>query len=252
MIDFLAKSISDSVDDAVRRLVSVEHFHAGSIVSMPLRYPSGASVVLEITAQKERCFVSDRGGGFQEAELFGASRYFKGEAQRVADRAGIRFDGRDMFVAEVPRQVVRGAMIAVANCSAEATSAAAMKLAERADRDARDDLYVRLVSLYRTRDVQKDPEFQGATTKWRVSVAVLGVPRRPAFFEPVSGAYISAVGTASKFNDFAGIEAPPDRFGIIKSPEDLGGFYSLVARASTKLLPNTAPDRTFVELLEAA
>jgi hypothetical protein len=232
--------------------VNVEHFFAGSIVSMPIKYPSGATVVLEITGQDGRCLVCDRGGGFQEAELFGASRYFKTEAQRVADRAGIRFDGRDMFVAQVSKHVLRGAMISVANCSAEATNAAAMRLAQRADRDATDDLYLRLASLYRTRDVQKDPEFQGATTKWRVSVAVLGLLRRPAFFEPVNGAYISAVGTAAKFNDFAGTENPPDRFGVIKSPEDLGNFYGLVARASTKLLPMTAPDRTFIELLEAA
>jgi hypothetical protein len=252
MTDFIADIVSESVDEAVRRLVNVEHFRAGSLVSMPVSYPSGATVVVEITAQKDRCFVSDRGGGHQEAEFFGASRYFATEARRLADLAGIRFDGRDMFVAEVPRERLRGAMVTVANCSAAATNAAALRLSERADRDARDDLYVRLSSLYKTRDVQKDPQFRGATTKWRVSVAVLGGHHRPAFFEPVSGVYISAVGTAAKFNDFAATESPPDRFSVMKSRNDLGDFYGLVARASTKLLPMTSPDQTFVELLEAA
>jgi hypothetical protein len=141
-------------------------------------------------------------------------------------------------------------MMTVANCSALAAQMAAHRLAERADRDARDDLYLRLSSVYKTRVVQKDSEFRGATTKWRVSVAVVDRPK-PAFFEPVSGIYISAVGTSAKFNDFASIETPPDRFGVIKSRENLGDFYGLVARASTKLVPMTAPDQTFVELLAA-
>ena len=255
MITFLGQKpvpLIESVDDAVRRLTNVEHFHAGSLVSMPVTYPSGASVVLEIAAKGGRCFVSDRGGGHQEAELFGALRYFRAEAEGVAARAGIRFDGRDIFVAEVPKEQLRGAMVTVANCSATATKFAALRLADRADRDARDDLYIRLASLYKTRDVQKDPQFTGARHKWRVSVAVLDKVHRPAFFEPVTGVYISAVGTSAKFNDFAATETPPDRFGVIKSREDLGDFYGLVAGASTKLVPFTEPDRTFVELLDEA
>ena len=45
---------------AIRALVRAEHYHAGSIVSMPVMYPSGASVVLELFAQGERVIVSDR------------------------------------------------------------------------------------------------------------------------------------------------------------------------------------------------
>jgi len=246
-----SRTLVETVDEAVRHLTNVEHFRAGSIVSMPVTYPSGDTVVLEIAAQSGRCFVSDRGGAYQEAELYGSSRYFRTEATRIAEQAGIRFDGRDIFVAEVPRERLRGAMMTVANCSALAAQLAAFRLAERADRDAKDDLYLRLSSIYRHRDVQKDSEFRGATTKWRVSVAVLD-RRRPAFFEPISGVYISAVGTSAKFNDFASIDVPPDRFGVIKSRADLGDFYGLIARASTKLVPMTAPDQTFVELLEAA
>lgn len=120
MVEIIGDTISGDVDAAVRRLVNAQHFRAGSIVSMPVIYPSGASVVLEITMQKDRCFVTDRGGASQEAELFGATRYFKSEAERVALSSGIHFDGRDMFVAEVPRESLHGAMTVVANASAEA------------------------------------------------------------------------------------------------------------------------------------
>lgn len=254
MSDFkeVTQPLAGSIDDAIRRLVSVEHFRAGSMVAMPVRYPSGSTVVLEIVAQKDKFLISDRGGGAQDAEFSGASRYYKSEALRVASATGVRFDGLTMFIAEAPQQVLRGAMIAVANCSAEAATAALLRLSERSDNDARDELYIRLTSIYATMDVQKDAEFRGARAKWRVSVAVLGGAGPPGFFEPVTGRYISAVGTTAKFNDFAATEDPPARFGVIKSPADLGDYYSLVASAATKLVPVTAPNSTFVELLEAA
>lgn len=252
MIESVGDRVSQSIQEALSRLGSVEHFRAGSIVSLPVLYPSGSAVALEIVPNGDRCLVSDRGGGAQEAELFGASRYFKREATRVAENAGIRFDGRDMFVADVSLGRLRGAMIVVANCSAEATNAAALRLSDRAERDTQDILYDRLSRLYKTRDVQRDPELSGETHKWRVSIAVIGGDRVPALFEPVSGAYISAVGTVAKFNDFASLALPPDRFSVMKSRDDLGSFYGLVARASTKLLPISASDRTFIELLEAA
>lgn len=253
MVDFtrFRQRIGGSVEDAVRKLVNVEHFRAGSFVSMPIIYPSGSTVVLEVTTEGDRCFVSDRGGGFHEAEIYGASRYFKSEAQRIATAAQIRFDGRDMFVAEVPIENLHGAMTVVANCSAEAANAAALRLADRSDKDATEDLYLRLSSLYKARDVQKDIQINGARHKWRVSVAVLDQPEL-ALFEPVSGAYVSAVGVVAKFQDFAARQDPPSRYGVMKSVEDLKDYYGLVAAASTKLVPVSAPDETFIDLLKAA
>ena len=69
MTDFVDKKLSSTIATAIKSLIAVEHFIAGSIVTMPNIYPSGASVVLEISMQGGRVFVSDRGGGFQEAEF---------------------------------------------------------------------------------------------------------------------------------------------------------------------------------------
>lgn len=251
MAEIMERSIDRIVDEAVRSLANAEHFRAGSIVSMPVTYPSGSTVVVEIIANAGRCFVSDRGGAFQEAEMFGSVRSFKKEAERVAESAGIRFDGRDMFVAEVSLDHLSGAMIVVANCSAEAAKAAALRAADRAENDDKEELFHRLSSLYRSRDVQKDAQLQASRREWKVSVAVFGGPKI-AIFEPVSGAYISAVGTTAKFQDFAGIERPPARFGVIKSVRDLGDFYGLVAGASTNLITSTSPDSVFERMLEAA
>ena len=252
MIEFRDSSAKLMVDEAIRRLVTASHFSAGSVVSLPVTYPSGTSVTLEISVLQDRCLVSDRGGGFQEAEMSGASRYFSNEATRIADLAGIRFDGRDMFVAEVPASNLRGAMVAVANASAESVAAALFRFADRTDKDAQDSLFDRLASIYRSKDVQKDVQLVGQSNhKWRISVLVMDKVHR-WMFEPVTGNYISAVGTAAKFHDFAGVENGPSRAAVIKSRVDMKDFYGLIAGASTKVLEMSDPDETFIRLMSAA
>lgn len=252
MIDFIAHNVGSDVDEAVRRLVVTEHFRGGSIISMPVTYPSGSTVVLEITGQNGRWLVSDRGGGFQECELFGSIRYFRAEAERVANRAGIRFDGRDMFVAEVSTDTLHGALIVVANCSAEAARATAFRAAAREETDSRQELYERLSSIYKDKDVQKDAEIIGVSNhKWRISVLVRD-QRLRAFFEPVAHHYVSVVGTAAKFHDFVRVDNPPERIAVIKSRADLADFYGVIAGASSKVIESAASNEEFSRLLEAA
>ena len=115
MTDFVDKKLSSTIATAIKSLIAVEHFIAGSIVTMPNIYPSGASVVLEISMQGGRVFVSDRGGGFQEAEFLGSTRQYSKEAAKIAADAGIEYNGRDMFVTEVPSDAIAGAMAIVAS-----------------------------------------------------------------------------------------------------------------------------------------
>ena len=252
MIEIRDHRVDNQIEEAMSRLINADHFHGGSIVSMPVTYPSGASVVLEITRQKGQWYVSDRGGGSMEADMSGISRYYKSEAKRVAELAGVRFDGWDMFVAEVGDDALAGAMVVIANCSSEAVTVASLRAADGNRRDAHEELYVRLSGIYKTKDVQKDAEAIGTSNhKWRVSVLVADNHQR-AFFEPVTNWYVSVVGTAAKFHDFAGMDYPPARFSVVKSRQDLGDFFGVVAAASTKVIPETASDSEFLRLLEAA
>lgn len=240
------------IDDAVRQLVNAQHFTAGTIITMPVTYPSGSSVTLEVINQDGRCFVSDRGCAHDEAEMMGTVRYFKAEATRVAEHVGIKFDGQFMFVAEVPIDNVRGALVTVANASADSARAAASKQAENIETEAKEMLYERLSGLYTTSHVDKDAELVGQSNhKWRISVLV----RDRAvnwMFEPVSGHYITAVGTAAKFHDFARLQNPPNRIAVIKSQIDLGDYYGLIAGSANKMITISAPDNEYLSILRAA
>lgn len=249
MIDFTRQTAREMIDEAIRRMVTAEHFHAGSVISMPVIYPSGSAVVIEVTIQNGVFLVSDRGGGAQEAELMGASRHFKKEAQRISDEAGIRFNGHDMFVVEVAENALQGAMMVVANCSQEAATQAVYRATERAESDAKDILFARLSSIFGAKDVAKDAEVIGASNhSWKVSVLVSGHPRL-AMFEPVSSSYISVVGTTAKFYDLANLESAPIRVAVVRSREEIGDFYGVISAASNRVIELSASNDQFERLV---
>src|SRR5919108_5040754 len=90
------------VEDASRQLVSTVHRPSGSFISTPLLYPSGASVLVRVQeAGNDRCFVSDVGMGYQEAEMMGASLIYARHARSVAEEAGVGFDDHTFFVLDI-------------------------------------------------------------------------------------------------------------------------------------------------------
>lgn len=252
MTEIVDKPLCHAVDEAIKRLVSVEHFHAGSLVSMPVTYPSGASVVLEITAQSGRVFITDRGGAYQEAEFAGATRVFSREAEKVAADAGIMFDGRDMFVIEVPIDRVDGAMVVVATCSAQAASLTALRAAERDEKFAKEALFDKLSDVFGRDGFERDAKIVGASNHcWRVD-ALVRHDGSLAIFNSVTKQFISAAGTAAKFHDLARLEFAPIRVAVVSNKSDIGDWYGVISSASDAIIELAAANDNFLKLVVAA
>jgi hypothetical protein len=248
MSEVMRERMETVIDAAIRKLVSVEHFRAGSFISMPLTYPSGASVVLEVFRQGEKFFVSDRGGGFQEAEFAGAARFYGREAKRLAEEAGISFDGHDMFIVEVSMGQLPGAFTVVANCSQSAANSAVLRSAERVQRDATDLLFTRLSKIFPAKLVAKDAAILGASGhQWHVSALVSKEEKRAAF-EAVSHHYASVVSATAKFHDLARLEFFPSRIAVVSRKEALGDYIGVISAASTSVIEVSASDQTFIGL----
>lgn len=248
MSEVVSERMDAVIEEAIRRLVSAEHFRAGSFVSMPVTYPSGASVVIEVFQQGEKFFVSDRGGGFQEAEFAGASRFFGREARRVAEESGISFDGHDMFIVEVSAGRLAGAFTVIANCSQSAANAAVMRAAERTQRDAGDILFTRLARIFPAKLLAKDAAILGASGhEWHVS-ALVSTQEKRAAFEAVSHHYASIVSATAKFHDLARLELFPSRIAVAQKKEALGDYIGVISAASTSIIEFSASDETFLRL----
>lgn len=251
MTDIVRENMRSVIETATRQLVRAEHFHAGSFVTMPVIYPSGSSVVLEIFRQGENFFISDNGGAHQEAEFAGASRYFAREAQKAAEDHGVRFDGRDMFIAEVSESRLPGAFTVVANCSQAAVIASIYRSTERAHKDAGDVLFERLSRIFPASKLAKDAAIFGASGhEWHVSSMVTDDGKRTVF-EAVSHHYPSVVSATAKFHDLARLEKLPSRVAVISNKAALGDYIGVLSAASTSVVEASVPDQTFIRLAAA-
>lgn len=242
--------LSSIVDAVAKQIISTEHFRAGSIIRTPLLYPSGTSVVVQITEHRDRFFVTDMGIGSQEADMFGAGNYYNKSASALAEHYGIRFDNQSFFVAEASRDQLAGATTLVANCSSEATAIAAYRSADRVFEEQSDILYKRLVNVFPKAEIDRNVEFIGSSThRWKVAT-VVHHHSKIALFEPVSKNHLSVVSTAAKFHDIARLESPPNRISVVENKEAFGNFINVLSQASS-VIEFKSPSELLVRVAEA-
>lgn len=91
---------------------------------MPVLYPNGNAVSVEITPNGDNLFISDMGIGHLEAEYAGASAYYGAQARRAAESFGISYDGYSVFAAKASFGQLEAAVLAVANASVQAAALA--------------------------------------------------------------------------------------------------------------------------------
>jgi hypothetical protein len=240
------------VDELMRELVSADHRPEASFIQTPLLYPSGATVVVRVDEHASEFFVSDMGLGYQEADMMGASLTYARHARHIADSAGVRFDEHAFFTLQVARDQLAGAVMTIANCSLEATTVAAYRLAERKTADEADLLYQWLITIFEPNSVVRNAEVVGASsTRWPVSSIVRGVGRRHAtIFEPVTSHHASVAAVTTKFHDIARLDNPPNRVAVVRSKEEMGTYLSVVAQAAD-VITRDAPSQTLVKLAAA-
>lgn len=241
------------VDELARKLIATEYIQRSAMVRTPVLYPSGATVVIEIREDGDGFFVSDMGLGYQEADLMGAGLMYGRHARAVAQGAGIGFDHHSFFVIRASRDQLPGAVATVANCSQQAVSLVAYKLAERRSADEADLLYERLVQVFSVKVVDRQAEIVGASNiKWHVATFVRGGDgRRPTIFEPVTNHHTSVVNASAKFNDIARLEKAPARVIVVRGKSEFGQYLSLLSQAAN-VIDRDMPDTTLTRLVRAA
>lgn len=244
-------NFSDLIDTVARELVTVTHDARHSFVSTPLVYPNGTSVVVRIEGTDGEYLVTDFGMGYEEAEMMGAANIYSRCGKLVADAANIGFDNHSFFVLRVACEQLAGAIVTVANCSKEAASVAAYKLADRKNRDAADILYSRLVTVFPKRIVARNvPVIGQSNTEWHVATMVQR-DRVRAIFEPVSAHHVSVCAAATKFHDIAAVEDAPSRVAVVKRKSEMKTYLAVLSQASN-VIEQSASNDVYSELVEAA
>lgn len=239
------------VDAAVNKLASAEHYFGASIVCMPSLYPSGSSVVLEISGGPNYFHIDDRAGAYFEAESMAALRLFKKEAERISTSSTVQFDGRMFSVSSVSKDALASAMRVVAHNSQMAANLAATRIAEKNREVASEELFEKLVRVFSPNRVSKDVPIIGASQhEWRFDAMISG-QEKPVVFDAVTSHAGSVVWAAAKFADLARLEREIGRVAVIDSRAAMGEMIGVLSPNVSAIIELSASPKTFLSL-EAA
>lgn len=234
-------TVSRVAADVAKALVRVSARGDSARLSLPLLFPGGSMVGVELSRLRDGFLVSDGGSARREAGLLGGERAFKRIAQDVAKRFAIRFDQNMMFDLDVGEDSLLSAVIAVANAAKTAVENTAIHMAANEHADYRSYLWDKLQSAYGARTVQREPvRFKGSTEEWDFDAAVK-VQGSFALFEVVTPNANSVNSAVSKFVDVRdlGEKVAPKRVSVLTN-KDKTPRLLLLGRTS-RILPAESP-----------
>jgi hypothetical protein len=158
--------------EVAHALVKVSTRDQVARLSMPLLYPGGAMVGVEISRLRDGFLVSDAGGARREAGLLGGERSFSRIIHEVIERFGVQFDHNMIFDVDVSADELVLAVVAVANAAKTAVENTAMHLASVQHADARVYLWERLERLYGSELVDRKRKVRGSSEQWEFDAAI--------------------------------------------------------------------------------
>jgi hypothetical protein len=241
----------DAAREIVKSLVSSETTDGKVFISTPVMYPSGAHAVVRVDGMNDRWFVSDDGYGAQEADMMGASSTFRRIAKTVADRSGVGFDQRFLFVVEATRAELPGAVAIVANASAEAVRRTAIRQEEIRYAVSRETFDRKVDIAFRGQTIVRQPEISGSSGHaWEFSAGIERQGNIIYLLDLVRPRPNAVYASVSKFTDV-----------LIKGTELRGAavladiertepqLVSLLSRAAGAALPAEASDEAWRALV---
>lgn len=222
-------SIQKLTDTITAGMVSARHWHDASFVNMPMVYPSGGRVTVQISRVKNGIRVSDSGFAYREADFLGAGRSFGKTAATVADvyevQAGKRSLYTDVSASELQRAIYD--VSAASHLVAQRIVTRAMEGTEATLSDALVDRLDRLFSD----NVRYEDKITGASaTEWEVS-AIASINGHNAVFQAVSQYPTSIYKASTAFHDLANLDNPPSLISVVSSKAELGNSLSLLSQA---------------------
>ncbi|MFA9229703.1 MAG: hypothetical protein ACEQSU_02985 [Microgenomates group bacterium] len=203
--------LENRVKLAVSRIAGVREIDGRLVVDIPVRYPSGSTVVVEIERNHDEFWVSDMGLAHLESEIMAAQGYFANSARKAADRYSVGFDGNAIFTLRVPNSRLEAAIICVANASQFACEEA-IRNANEAQVFARSNkIFERVSKIFGPKLVSKSVEMRGRHTSWEAHNVVIFPDRKTAVFESMTN---NSVSVSSKFLMFSDLRAASDDIAL--------------------------------------
>jgi hypothetical protein len=237
--------LSEIAGALAQALVRVSAGNNAARLSLPLVYPGGAMVGVEISRLRGDFLVSDAGGARREAGLLGGERSFYRIASEVAQKFSVRFDRNMFFDLNVKENQLISAVVAVANAAQTAVENTAIHLASVEHADFREYLWDRLQSSYgpSVRVERKPYKFKGSAEQWDFDAGIL-MDKQISLFEIVTPNANSVNSAVIKFLDVRDLgEHAPHRVAVLTNKDKTPRLTVLSRTART--ISVDAPDEDY-------
>lgn len=211
----------DRVRSALQRIASVHEIDGRLSVSVPVMYPSGANITVEIERNEERFWVSDMGYGLVEAQMSGAHTFYGRIASRIADDFGVRFDGNAIFALWVDGSKLESAITCVASASNRACSEAILQATEAKVRRQNEKIFERVRDIFGERLVARSVDIIGKHAHWQAHNVVVFPNRHQAVFEHMT-AHTNSVST--KYLMFSDIKSAHEGISLNAMVRDINAL----------------------------
>jgi hypothetical protein len=204
MVSFNDQIAEERIRTALHRLASMSNLDGKFVVNVPIMYPSGSMVTVDVDRNGSHYWVSDMGIGLIEAEFMAAQSIYRSVAGNVADQYAVSFDGHSMFALKVTNERLEAAIAAIANASNTACSEAIRIASEIKTKKQNEKIFERIQSIFGEKIVAKSAEIQGRHAHWEAHNVVVFPDKKRAVFEHMT-THTSSV--SSKFLMFSDIRA---------------------------------------------
>ena len=236
-------TIREIAEEVARALIKTSAHNGTARLSLPLLYPGGSSVAVEISKLRDSFLVTDAGIARREASLLGGERTFLRIAKGVAERFGVRFDQNMIFEFEVSNDDLVVVVAAIANAAKTAVEETAMYLAVVHHADYRASLWNCLELVHGKTKVQRGIHIRGSSDSWDFDAAVKRGERLSVFeiVVPNANAVNSAV---TKFLDIRDLGRQAPRRIAVLTDKDSTPHLPVLARTA-RWIPIDASDEAF-------
>jgi hypothetical protein len=248
----LERDLAAIATEVARKLAYSFEEKDGFYISLPLLYSSGSSVVINVSRGRDKEFlVSDMGGGHQEAAKTGADNHYTRAANAVAERAGVKCNGKRIWDVVDFDQLV-AAVTVIGNCSLEACSLAEQRNVDRRKVLVAQYFYTRLWTTVKHRDpladVAKDVSIRGnSSSEWEFDIAVTTHGKK-SLFEIVSPNAQAVAFATTKCSDVGRLAEAPKLFAVVESKKAMGNRLGWLLPVAT-VIESNEPDERLLQLM---
>jgi hypothetical protein len=236
-------TLKETVEEAVRELVSVQAWGESVFVSLPLINPDGSPSTVRVRRAPGGFSVDDNGFSYRALESVGSERSFARTAAAVASVEDLVVD-KQVITTVAGLDDLERAIIDVATASWSLVDKVFESIGDEGEAQLSDYLQARLGSIFGASKIEAEGKISGSSTKpWKVS-AIVRLENEIAVFQAVGDHPNSIYRVSAAFHDLAALMNPPILISVVKDKAKLGANLSLLAQAG-RVIQGDQPDDVY-------